>query len=411
MRVHWGPLLIGVLFNATFSTACSAEGSVDFNRDIRPILSDRCFACHGPDAAAREAELRVDLREDALADRGGYAVIVPGDASQSTIIERLTTDDPDERMPPVDFGKELSEQEVDLIRQWIDQGAEWPEHWSFISPSRNTLPEVAEGTKLSHIIDHYVNARLVENNLQLSGAADRRTLVRRLTLDLTGLPPALDEVHAFLEDQEAGAYERLVDQLLASPQFGERMAVAWLDQARYADTNGYSIDGGRDMWLWRDWVINAYNQNMPFDQFVIEQLAGDLLPEATVEQRIATGFNRNHMVTHEGGTIPEENLLNYAVDRVKTTAEVFLGLTMGCAQCHDHKYDPLTQTDFYRFLAFFNTLDDKGIDGNAGINPGPMIQAKTSLGLGESIRQSITRALAEVLESSASRLGWRSTSK
>lgn len=379
MRICRGFFLVGTVLIAALPMA-AADDVVDFNRDVRPVLSDKCFACHGPDAETREAELRVDLREDALADRGGYAVIVPGDASQSTIMERLTTDDPDEKMPPVDFGKELSKEEIELIGRWIDQGAEWPEHWSFIAPSRNALPEVAEDEDDSSTVDHYVRARLTQYGLQLSPAADRRALVRRLSLDLTGLPPSLDEVDAFVEDKEDGAYGRLVDRLLASPHFGERMALAWLDQARYADTNGYSIDGGRHMWLWRDWVIKAYNENMPFDQFVVEQLAGDLLPEGTVEQQIATGFNRNHMITHEGGTIPEENLLNYAVDRVKTTAEVFLGLTMGCAQCHDHKYDPLTRTDFYRFLAFFNTLDDKGLDGNSGINAGPSLQAGTPLG-------------------------------
>ena len=367
---------------------------VDFMRDIRPILSDNCYFCHGPDANTREADLRLDIRDEAIKDLGGYAAIVPGDPEQSEVVARLITEDEDQLMPPAESGKHLTAEQINLIKQWIHEGADWPEHWSFAPPVRHQLPEVGEKGQVNNAIDPFVLAELESRGLTPSERADRRTLIRRLTYDLTGLPPTLGEVHAYLADQTDQAYERVVDRLLDSPHFGERMTVAWLDQARYADTNGYSIDGGRHMWLWRDWVIDAYNKNMPFDQFATEQLAGDLLPDATESQLVATGFNRNHMITHEGGTIPEENLVNYTVDRVKTTSEVFLGLTMGCAQCHDHKYDPLTQTDFYRFFAFFNTLEDRGLDGNAGINAGPKIEVSTFLG--QERKQQIEQRLAEL---------------
>lgn len=343
-----------------------------------------------------------------MADLGGHAAIVPGNSAQSELLARLKAEDDDERMPPTDSGKELSADQIELVRRWIDSGADWPLHWSFVPPIRSDLPEISDRDWANHEIDRFVYAQLEANHLQPSPRADRRTLARRLSLDLTGLPPSLEDLHDFLDDQDAGAYERFVDRLLDSPQFGERMALAWLDQARYADTNGFSIDGGRHMWLWRDWVIDAYNKNMSFDQFLIEQLAGDLLPEATVNQQVATGFNRNHMITHEGGTIPEENLVNYAVDRVKTTAEVFLGLTMGCAQCHDHKYDPLSQKDFYSFLAFFNTLDDKGIDGNSGVNAGPKIVANTVLGLKEveQIKEQLAQLDEQLRQPLASQREW-----
>jgi hypothetical protein len=361
---------------------CADEAAdlVDFNRQIRPLLSDNCYLCHGPDAENREADLRLDTLDGATSDLGGYAALAPGDAGQSELITRLTSEDPDERMPPADSGKELSADQIELIRAWVDQGADWPVHWSLAPPQRPAIPLTDDKSFSRNEIDPFVLRQLAANDLRPSPPADQRTLIRRLTLDLTGLPPSREEIHNYMNDPEDQRYEMLVDRLLASPHFGERMAVAWMDQARYADTNGYSIDGGRQMWLWRDWVIGAYNKNMPFDQFASEQLAGDLLPNATDNQRVATGFNRNHMITHEGGTIPEENLTNYAVDRVKTTAEVFLGLTMGCAQCHDHKYDPLTQADYYRFMAFFNTLDDRGLDGNAGHNSTPTVRAQSVLG-------------------------------
>jgi mono/diheme cytochrome c family protein len=389
-------MLIGDLTISPAVSAEVAENRVDFNRQIRPILSDNCYHCHGPDEDKREADLRLDTLAGATADLGGYAALVPGNAKKSELLARLTAEEPDERMPPADSGKELGTEQIELIRTWIVQGADWPEHWSFVAPRRSPVPPKRVNALAHNEIDRFVLAKLVDKQLQPSPRADDRTLIRRLTLDLTGLPPSREEIQAFLNDGDDNRYEKLVDRLLNSLHYGERMALAWMDQARYADTNGYSIDGGRHMWLWRDWVIHAYNQNMPFDQFATEQLAGDLLPDATTDQIVATGFNRNHMITHEGGTIPQENLTNYAVDRVKTTAEVFLGLTMGCAQCHDHKYDPLTQADYYRFFAFFNTLSDRGLDGNAGQNAGPTVRAMSVLGQDE--KAQIEQQLAELRE-------------
>ncbi len=350
---------------------------IDFNRQIRPILSDACFQCHGPDEAVREADLRLDKREGLFGDLGGYSAVVPGDLKASELIARITSEDGDLRMPPSDSGKSLTAVQIELLKTWVREGASWNEHWAFVPPSRPSLPEVKDQDWPTNDLDRFILARLEQEGLAPSPRAKRSTLVRRLYLDLVGLPPSSADVHEFSEQTDEGAYERLVDKLLESPHYGERIAMPWLDQARYADTNGYSIDGGREMWLWRDWVINAYNENMPFDQFVTEQLAGDLVPDASESQRTASGFSRNHMITHEGGTIPEENLVNYAADRVRTTSEVFLGLTMGCAQCHDHKYDPLTQRDYYRFFAYFNTLSDEGLDGRAGVNAGPKIATRT----------------------------------
>jgi len=398
------PCCLCLIYGCNIGESAGSDAAVqrvDFNRQIRPILSDNCYHCHGPDAENREADLRLDTLEGATADLGGYAAIVPGDSDRSEILARLIAEDPDERMPPIDSGKKMSAEQIELLRAWIDEGAHWPVHWSFVPPHRSLVPQGSnpqDGVESStnNEIDNFVLAQLTASELKPSPPADRRTLIRRLTLDLTGLPPSREEFQTYLNNWDDESYEQLVDHLLSSPHFGERMAVAWLDQARYADTNGYSIDGGRHMWLWRDWVIDAYNRNMPFDQFTIEQIAGDLLPNATVNQRVATGFNRNHMNTHEGGTIPAENLTNYTVDRVKTTSEVFLGLTMGCAQCHDHKYDPITQRDYYQFFAFFNTLDDHGLDGNAGKNSVPIVEARSVLGQ-EEISQ-IEQQLAELRE-------------
>ena len=371
-----------------------AAERIDFNRDIRPLLSDNCFACHGPDANHREADLRLDQRESLLdVER---AIVISENPDGSELLARIISDDPDLKMPPPGSGKELKAEEIQRIRDWIEQGAQWQEHWAFAPPMRSQLPAVEETSWARNEIDHFVGARLKESGQEPSDEADRRTLIRRLYFDLTGLPPTVDQVNAFCEDTRSDAYEALVDQLLDSPHFGERMAVAWMDQARYADTNGYSIDGGRHMWLWRDWVIDAYNQNLPFDQFVIQQLAGDLLPETTIDQRVATGFNRNHMITHEGGTIAEENIVNYVADRVKTTSEVFLGLTMACAQCHDHKYDPITQQDYYRFFAFFNTLSDRGHDGDGGRNATPKLRARSVFRKNQAEIQAIESELSEL---------------
>jgi hypothetical protein len=360
--------------------ACSALAadapSIDFSRDVRPILSDTCFKCHGPDAGPRKAELRLDTKEGLVADASDGRLIVPGKPAESVLYQRITAADVESRMPPADSGKKLTAAQVDLIRRWIEQGATWRQHWSFIAPVRPKLPAVKDAAWPRNAIDRFVLARLDRENLRPSPAAEKTTLIRRVTLDLTGLPPTPEEVDAFLADESPGAYERLVDRLLASPRFGERLAVPWLNAARYADTSGYQNDGPRHMWRWRDWVIDALNANMPFDQFTIEQLAGDLLPRATLAQRIATGFNRNHRGNAEGGIIPEEYQVEYVVDRVETTFTVWQGLTMGCARCHNHKYDPLRQHDFYGVFAHFNNIPEHGRAIKEGNSP-PYVRAPT----------------------------------
>lgn len=350
-----------------------ASRGVEFNRHIRPILSDNCFACHGPDEKQRQEGLRLDTREGIFEDRYEYRIVVPGDPATSKLFSKITAAQDSQRMPPLKSGKKLTKEQIELIRQWIEQGAKWEEHWAFVPPRRAELPAVKNRNWPRNPIDHFILARLEQNGLKPSVEADRVTLMRRVTLDLTGLPPTPAEVDAFLADRSPEAYEKLVDRLLQSPHYGERMAMKWLDLARYADTHGYHIDSHRDMWLWRDWVIDAYNRNLPFDRFTIEQLAGDLLPDATLEQKIATGFNRNHMINFEGGAIPEEYQNEYLVDRVNTTATVWMGLTMTCARCHDHKYDPIRQQEFYRFYAFFNDIPEKGLDGRTG-NAEPYVQ-------------------------------------
>jgi mono/diheme cytochrome c family protein len=354
-----------------------AAGPVDFDRQIRPILSDNCFRCHGPDEKERKARLRLDRKEDAFKElrSGGYA-IVPGHASRSVLIGRVTAEDPHERMPPPKTNKRLTPAQIDLLRRWIDQGAGWSEHWAFVPPKRPALPRVADRAWPRNAIDHFVLARLEAEGLAPAPQADKIRLIRRATLDLTGLPPTPAEVDAFLADQSPDAYEMVVDRLLASPHFGERMALDWLDAARYADTHGYHIDSGRDMSRWRDWVIDAFNTNKPFDRFTVEQVAGDLLPGATRAQQIASGFNRNHMINFEGGAIPAEYQNAYIVDRVNTTATVWLGLTIACAQCHDHKYDPISQKDYYRFYAFFHNVPENGLDGAKG-NAVPLLRTPT----------------------------------
>lgn len=354
-----------------------AAETLGFNRDVRPVLSKTCFACHGPDAAAVKGGLRLDIREHALkGGESGKPAIVPGDPAASEAIKRITSTDPDDVMPPPEAHMNFTKRDVEILTRWIKEGAHYEGHWAFQAPVRPPLPADAAG---ANAIDAFVGTRLTAEKLNFSPEADRRTLIRRLALDLTGLPPSPEEIQAFVADAAPDAYDRLVDRLLASPRFGENFAVSWLDASRYADTNGYSIDGGRHQWIWRDWVIKSFNDNQPFDQFLIEQVAGDLLPGATEQQIVATGFSRNHAITHEGGTIPEENLVNYAADRVKTASETFLGLTMACAQCHDHKYDPISQRDYFRFFAFFNTLGDAGLAGDRGVNAAPAINAASSL--------------------------------
>jgi hypothetical protein len=366
-----------VAFPGVLPAVDTVPQTVEFNRDIRPILSDNCFACHGPDKAQRKADLHFDTEAGAKADLGGHRAIAAGAPDQSEILLRITSRDDDERMPPPETGRRLSPRDVQLIRQWIVEGARWQSHWSFIPPRQPALPVVKDPLWPRGALDTFVLARLDREGLGPSRTAEKATLIRRVTLDLTGLPPTLDEVDAFLADASPDAYERVVDRLLASPRYGERMAIGWLEAARYADTNGYQTDGERLMWRWRDWVIDALNANMPFDQFTIEQLAGDMLLGATLQQRIATGFNRNHRGNAEGGIIPQEYAVEYVADRVETTSTVWLGMTIGCARCHNHKFDPITQRDFYQLFAYFNNVPEKGKAIKFGNSP-PLISAPTT---------------------------------
>jgi hypothetical protein len=337
--------------------------SISFNRDIRPILAENCFSCHGPDESRRKTRFHFDTREGAFAKDG---IIVPGNATTSVLIQRITAAHPAARMPPRDSGYTLTPTQIDLLRRWIDEGARWDSHWAFVSPVKPALPAVEDAEWVRNPIDRFILARLEREGLKPSPPAEKATLLRRLTYDLTGLPPAPGEVDAFLADRSPDAYEKRVDALLRSSHHGERMAMPWLDSARYGDTHGYHIDNYREMWPWRDWVINAFNRNLPFDQFIVEQLAGDLLPNATRDQQIATGFNRNHMINFEGGAIADEYQVEYVMDRVDATATTFLGLTMACARCHSHKFDPISHREFYQFFAFFNSVPELGLDGKAG---------------------------------------------
>lgn len=384
---------------------CAAEpaaGEISFNRDIRPILSDHCFQCHGPDAAHRKADLRLDTEAGAKADLGGHRAIVPGDAAASELVRRIKAADAEERMPPADFKRPLSAAEIAILEKWIAQGAKWQGHWSFLPPVRPRPPAVKNSAWPRGLIDAFVLARLEAEGLAPSSEADKTTLLRRVAFDLTGLPPTPAEVDAFAADESPEAFERVVDRLLASPRYGERMAARWLDGARYADSNGYQSDGERFMWRWRDWVIDAYNRNLPFDEFTIEQLAGDLLPGCTLEQQIATGFNRNHRGNGEGGIIPAEYAVEYVVDRVDTTSTVWLGLTLGCGRCHDHKFDPITQREFYGLFAYFNNVPERGKAVKFGNSP-PFIAAPTLLERQRlaAIESSLAAAEAEYQRASA----------
>ncbi len=349
-------------FFSASSLAMAAE-TLSYNRDVRQILSDNCFACHGFDPKKREAGLRLDTREGATANNDGVIAIVPGDVSKSALWKRINSTDEDEVMPPPETHKTISTAQKEILRKWIEQGAPYEKHWSFVPPADEPMPVVKQNNWPRQPLDYFVLAKLEAKSLKPSPEAEKETLIRRVTLDLTGLPPTLAEVDAFLADASPDAYEKVVDRLLESPHYGERMAVDWLDGARYADTNGFQVDRDREIWAWRDWVIGAFNRNLPFDQFTIEQLAGDLLPNPTLDQRIATGFNRNSMLNEEGAIDPEEFLAEYAADRAETTAGVWLALTFNCCRCHDHKYDPLTARDFYSLKAFFNNVPESG-NGN-----------------------------------------------
>lgn len=379
--VFWGAMSRFVFFVCALAFLFEARGAsgVDFNREVRPIFSEHCFACHGPDEGKRKAGLRLDLEESAFKElKSGERAIVPGDLKRSSVIARITTGDTDDLMPPEKHGKPLSKEQIETLKRWVSEGAKWQKHWAFVAPERPALPKVKNTKWVKNGIDHFVLEKLEKNGFKPNGEAEKTALLRRATLDLTGLPPTIEEVDAFLADGSSDAYEKAVDKLMASPHYGERMAQQWLDLARYADTAGYHFDGTRYMWLWRDWVIDAFNKNKPFDEFTVEQLAGDLLPNATREQRIATGFVRNNMTTDEGGVDPDEYLNKYAVDRVSTLGTVWLGMTVSCAECHDHKFDPIRMKEFYQFYAFFNQVPERGLDRTRVDNPPPRLAVPTA---------------------------------
>ena len=385
---------IAILFAATASVAFA--GAIDFSRDIQPILSENCYHCHGPDAKARKAELRLDQREGAMRTQDGVTVVKPGDSKASELIARIFTTEADDVMPPVKSNRVLTAAQKELLRRWVDEGAKWGEHWAFVAPTRPAVPGIADfGLQMAdwkkresaraveisnqqsaisnwarNPIDAFILQRLLAEGLAPSQEAPPEKLCRRLHLDLTGLPPTPEELDAFLKSaisNQQSAIESLVDRLLASPRYGERMVWEWLEAARYADTNGYQGDPTRSMWYWRDWAIGAFNRNMPFDQFTIEQIAGDLLPEPKHEQLVATGFHRNHMINGEGGRIAEESRVDYVQDRVETTGTVWLGLTFNCCRCHDHKFDPILQREYYQLSAYFNSIDESGANDAGGL--------------------------------------------
>ena len=366
-------LIIFSLFLGFIVAVESVPGSeIDFNRDIRPILSSNCFLCHGPDAADRKAGLRLDTREGAFSLNDGVRAIDPDKLEESEFLYRIFSEDEDEVMPPPESHKVLSAEQKSLLKQWILSGAEYKDHWAFLSPVKVKVPNSANKGRVNNPVDSFILGQLAKAGLTQSAETDRRTLIRRVTYDLTGLPPSPRDVEAFVKDKSPQAYEKVVDRLLGMKRYGERMALAWMDAARYGDSSVMHADGPRDMWAWRDWVIDAYNSNMPFDRFTTEQLAGDLMPDATIAQRVASGFNRNHATSDEGGAFAEELRVEYVVDRVKTTANVWMGLTMECAQCHDHKYDPITQREYYQMFAYFNNTTDPGMQSRGG-NQSPVV--------------------------------------
>jgi hypothetical protein len=381
------------------------ENPVDFRSDIRPILTNKCFQCHGPDEATREGGLRLDLAESAWGEAdSGERAIVPGDPDDSELVRRILAEDDFERMPPPETKNPLTEREKELLIRWIRSGAEFQRHWSWEPIHRPPLPSVRLQSWVRQPLDRFILAKLEAKGMSPSDVADRYRLVRRVTLDLTGLPPTLEEVDRFAADESPDAYEQLVERLLASPAFGERMAWGWLDAARYADSNGYQGDGERTMWPWRDWVVQALNENLPFDQFSIWQVAGDLLPEATFQQKLATGFLRNHMINGEGGRIAEENRVEYVMDMTETVGTVWLGLTLNCCRCHDHKFDALSQADYFSFFAFFNQTP---VDGSGG-NPQtpPVLEAPTGEQRGRRGELAeLIRRQAEVIQKEEESLG------
>ncbi len=345
-------------------------GPVEFNRDVQPILAENCFQCHGPDAKARKAELRLDTREGAI----GRGVIQPGQSDESEVLRRIMSGDPEVRMPPPGANRRLSESQKELLKRWIDEGAKYAPHWAFVPPMRPPIPRRLPAAQIRNPIDAFLVASLAKQKLGQSPQAEPAKLLRRVSLDLIGLPPTPEELDALLAGRSEAAidagYEAAVQRLLDSPRYGERMVWEWLDAARYADTNGYQGDPTRAMWYWRDWAIEAFNRNLPYDEFTVQQVAGDLLPSPTRAQLIATGFHRNHMINGEGGRIAEESRVEYVQDRVETTGTVWMGLTLTCCRCHDHKYDPIQQKEYYQLAAYFNSVDESGANDAGGLaNP------------------------------------------
>src|ERR1700683_3870185 len=358
--------------------ATQEKARLNYGRDVRPILSENCFFCHGQDPKKRMAGLRLDSPEGATADRSGHAAVVPGKPDASLMYQRITADQPARRMPPVYANRTLTADQIAILKRWIEEGGEYSKHWAFVPPQRPPVPETGDPW-VAQPIDAFILKRLQAEGLHPGPAAAPATWLRRASLDLTGLPPSPAELDAFSQDAKMrgkAAYNEAADRLLASPRYGERMAMDWLDVARYADTHGFNNDAERSMWRWRDWVIQSFNDNMPYDRFLTEQLAGDLLPNATLDQRIATGFGRNHVINSEGGIIEEEYRVEYVTDRVRTLGMAWLGLTLECAHCHDHKFDPITQRAHYRFFAFFTSIAEQGEDGRVA-NADPMIPAPT----------------------------------
>jgi hypothetical protein len=391
------------------SLGLQAAQPVDFGREILPILSENCFHCHGPDASARKADLRLDTKEGAFSkNKEGFAAVVAGNAGQSTLLERIFHKDPEELMPPPKSNRKLSGKEQDLLKRWIEEGARWGQHWAFAPLEKPPLPP---GTLAGeHPIDAFVRERLKQEGRALQPRAPRQTLLRRLSLDLTGLPPSPSDRDTLDAKDDANYLQRTLDRLLESPGFGERMAWEWLDAGRYADSNGYQGDNERTMWPWRDWVVQAFNRNLPFDTFTVWQLAGDLLPDATHEQQLATAFLRNHPINGEGGRIPEENRVDYVMDMAETTGTVWLGLTLNCCRCHDHKYDPLLQKDYYRFFGFFNQTPVNGGGGDPQTPPRldvPQPEETAALERAKEASKAAERLLDEEwIDSAGRRLQW-----
>ncbi|MFP6769396.1 MAG: DUF1549 domain-containing protein, partial [Planctomycetaceae bacterium] len=393
MNTQARDLSLGILVALAVAVQAPAEDRIDYNRDIRPILSNNCYKCHGPDGNQRQADLRLDLASIVghRLETGG-TLIKAKSPGESVLFQRISSKDPDLRMPPPESGKTLTARQVTLITRWIGQGAKWEGHWAFQTPVRPIPPRVERQDWRSNPIDAFILSRLRQEGLDPSPEASREALIRRVTLDLTGLPPTIEAVDRFLADRRPGSYRRLVERLLGSVRYGEHVGRIWLDAARYGDTHGLHLDNERSIWPYRDWVIDAFNRNLPFDRFTIDQLAGDLLPSPTLAQRVATGFNRCNVTTSEGGSIDEEYYVRYAVDRVETTSTVWLGLTSGCAACHDHKYDPLSQKEFYQLFSYFFSLTERAMDGNALLPP-PVVRVPTRNQLAS--RQRLREQLAD----------------